>query len=158
MREQLRGHPKLKMEKRRGTDAEPKAVRSLRQKKTTILRTPHRKNPPGYSDSPQQNVSDMSLSELHDRIRTYQSLLDRLVAADDSERANLLKAYYDTRRENSTETALEGLDIDHGQSQVNGTMKLPCRFDASDHEEQDTTLAVLGCGVFSLYNVLLSPY
>lgn len=108
-------------------------------------------------DSPQQDVSDMSLSELHDRIRTYQSLLDRLVAANDSERANLLKAYDDTRREN-TETALKGLDIDHGQSQVNGTTELPGGLEASDHEEQDATLTVLGCGVFSLYNVLLSPY
>lgn len=100
----------------------------------------------------------MSLSELHDRIRTYQSLLDRLVAANDSERANLLKAYDDTRREKSTETALKGLDIDHGQSQVNGTTELPGGLEESDHEEQDATLTVLGCGLFSLYNVLLFPY
>lgn len=100
----------------------------------------------------------MSLGELHDRIFKYESLLGRLVAADDAERANLLKAYNDTRRVNSNEATPKGLDIDHGGSQVNGTPNLPARFDAPAHKEQTATLTVLGCGMFILYNVLLSPY
>jgi len=100
----------------------------------------------------------MSLGELHDRIRSYESLFDRLVAANDIERATLLEAYNDRRTETSIEIESEGLDNDHRLSQVNGTTKRPSRFGASNHEDQDTTLTVLGCGVFSLSNVLLSLY
>ncbi len=99
----------------------------------------------------------MSLGELQDRIRSYESLLDRLVAADESERANLLKAYGDRRKKTSIETTLKGFDDEHEPPQVNGMTKSPSRFGASNHEDQDSTLTVLGCGVFNPSNVLLSP-
>ncbi len=104
-----------------------------------------------------ENESKMSRGELHDRIRSYESLLDRLVAANNTERAALLEAYNDRRKGTSIEPNSEGLDNDHGLSQVKGTTKSPSRFDASNHDDQDTTLTVLGCGAFSLSNVLLSP-
>jgi hypothetical protein len=133
-------------------------VRWLRQKKDRRPPQSARRDRLLQLSTTTENESKMSLGELHDRIRSYESLLDRLVAANNTERAGLLEDYNDRRKGTSIEPNSEGLDNDHGLSQVNGTTKLPSRFGASNHEDQDTTLTVLGCGVFSLSNMLLSPH
>ena len=91
----------------------------------------------------------MSARELEDHIQSYECLLDRLLAANNSERSDLLAAYADSRRKKTgSNTSLNGL-LDNHSSVVNGTFGKSGKLNTSSNKDQDTTLTVLGCGVFA---------
>lgn len=86
----------------------------------------------------------MSIEELQHRVRSSEALLDRLVAANASERSALLDAYTESKRNESRNPSNHSINAYH-RSQITGTAENR----EPSNPGQDATLAVLGCGKFS---------
>ena len=88
----------------------------------------------------------MSVKDLQHRVRYYESLLDQLHEAGDSERSHLLAVYAEERKK-STQQAVETPSI--GRSHTDGTLTAPSQTHGTSAGDQHATLAVLGCGSLS---------
>lgn len=81
------------------------------------------------------------MKELKSRVDFYESLLDRLQAASDSERSSLLSAYAQNKHGKTS----QGPSLSR---QVDGTDKPSTQFKSTHGTNEGDTLTVLGCGMF----------
>lgn len=84
----------------------------------------------------------MSVKDLQDRVRLYETLLDQLHEASESQRSHLL-AVYAKERKKSTQQAVDT------RSYADGTPTAQSQSDGASAGDQHATLAVLGCGSLS---------
>ena len=93
----------------------------------------------------------MSTKKLQDRVDSYESLLDRLVDASNSERADLLAAYVESRDKDVSVDEPSEQFTDNGRAtQANRAIQQSLHADTFRGKDQFETLAVLGCGWFNL--------
>lgn len=86
----------------------------------------------------------MSGTDLQDRVRSYESLLDRLHEAGESERSQLLAAY--ARERKGSQQAVDSQSNGHS-AQADEVLSAYSRIEGTSGVDQDATLAVLGCGL-----------
>ena len=93
----------------------------------------------------------MSIEVLQNRVQSYESLFDKLLAASDSERSALLSTYAHNRRSNASKDTLSS-SSNHKSStaHTNGDTERLAQLKASMGGDPNATLAVLGCGTFNL--------
>lgn len=110
--------------------------------------------PPGYSGftlflfrllNPRHRLTSMSLKIARDQINHYESLLDQLCGAGDSERSQLLRAYAEDRKKSAR--AAENRPPSDSLLQADRPLNAAQGVNGTTDGSQQATLAVLGCGL-----------